>query len=932
MRRLLSLFVCLPLLCGARSSSVSFIENVGQVTDQNHNTRKDIQFKVPGENMNIFIGNNAMHYQFAAKTEATETAPAALNMYRMDVTLVGANANAKVVKEQKNNYHETYYTPGLEGARAFSYSRVVYQNVYPNIDWVIYSEGSNLKYEFVVKQGGKPSDIKMKYAGATKLAIAADGKLIAGTPMGTVTENAPYTYALNSKKEKIASSFVLNGDVLSFNVGNYDGAMVIDPTLTWGTYFGGSLDEAARGMTTDMDGNIYITGYTNSTSNIATTGAHQTTATGLSSFVNDGFIVKKDAMGATVWATYYGGSLDDRLEGIATDGHGNVFVGGYTFSQSGIATTGAHLATKGSGDQEGLLAKFNATGARVWGTYYGAINSWESISELAYDKKGGYVYAIGSGSGAGISTTGAHQETSGGSGSYGFLVKFDTIGVRQWGTFYGGNNLTTNNFTALKDVTVNKDGYVYIVGHTNTSNKIYSTGAFDTTFANGTGSSPYDAFVAKFDGDGVRQWGTYYGGTGDEEATSIAVDSNDNVYIGGMTKSFLLSTTGAHQTAVGGVWDGFIAMFSGAGTQTWSTYYGGLLDDRITDLHVDATNTLYFAGNTSSVAGIASAAPWTLKTTLAGGTDAFVGRMHADGKRLWASYYGGTGTDAVMDISTTNTGDVIIGGETSSTTDIATTGSFKETIGGATDYFLAKMYDCYMLTPDEILGSATVCANSAQEFMIDSVAGATSYTWTLPNGWSGTSTTGTINANVGTTGGDITVVATNSCGSSEPRILSVTVNALPTPSISLNGSTLTVNSTFSAYQWYKDGNMIGGANAQTYTAAQTGNYKVEVTDMNNCVGQSTAMMAFGTNVNDISAAKGLNIYPNPNNGVFTVVYGAAGSYNLTVTNVIGMKVFETTLEGGKEQAINLGNGLAAGNYFIEIAGAGKKVHGRITIK
>lgn len=930
MRRILSLFFCLPLLCSAHGkvASVSFIENVGQITDQYHNQRNDIQFKVPGGNLNIFIGDGAIHYQFMEK-QSGEGVPASLNMYRMDVSLVGANSNAKVIKEQPNGYHETYYTPGLDGARAFAYNKVIYQNIYPNIDWVIYTKSNTLKYEFVVKQGGKVSDIKMKYAGASALTVSAEGQLVAQTPMGTITEDAPFSYTMNGK-EKVASSFSLSNDIISFNVGSYSGGLIIDPTLMWGTYFGGSADEAARGMVTDANGNTIIAGYTNSTSNISFTGAHQMTYGG---GANDGFIAKFNSAGMRTWATFYGGSQDDKLEDVAVDASGNVYVGGQTFSTSGIATSGAHLATKtATADQNGLLAKFDASGTRLWGTYYGADNSWEYISGLAYDKAGDNIYAIGSGGGAGISTTGSFQENSG-TGTFAFLVKFNASGVRQWGTFYGGTNLA-NNYTSLADVTVNKMGDVYIVGSTNTSNQIYSTGAEDTTFAGGTGASPWDMFVAKFSSAGNRLWGRYFGGADDDEATAIAVDSNDNVYVGGVTNGLTMSSGNAHQTTIGGGVDGIIAKFSGTGMQQWATYYGGAQADRITSLYVDATNTLYFGGYTSSSTGISSTMPWSLKTTLAGMEDGFVGRMHANGERLWASYYGGVLGDFVYDVSVTGTNDVVIGGQSFSSADVATTGTHQPTLGGGTDYFLAMMDDCYLLRPNVILGSSSICANSSNTYSIDSIAGAASYTWILPNGWTGTSTSRTISTTAGATGGDITITSTNSCGTSEPFKMTVTVNPLPTPTVSAsaNHNTLSVTGTFTSYQWYKDGSPINGANGQSFTATQTGNYEVEVTDANGCMGRSSAMMAFGTEVKDVNKAKALNIYPNPNNGTFTVSYGIAGHYDLTITNVMGVKVFQTTLEGGKQQTLNVGGNLTAGNYFVEITGAGTKAHNRLTIK
>ena len=72
----------------------------------------------------------------------------------------------------------------------------------------------------------------------------------------------------------------------------------------------------------------------------------------------------------------------------------------------------------------------------------------------------------------------------------------------------------------------------------------------------------YDAFLVKFNSSGVRQWGTYYGGTGYDEGASCATDMSGNVYLAGYTQSTTgIATTGAHQTTYGGSSDAFLVKF-----------------------------------------------------------------------------------------------------------------------------------------------------------------------------------------------------------------------------------------------------------------------------------------------------------------------------------------------------------------------------------
>lgn len=306
-----------------------FIENKGQITDPNGQPRTDIQFKLESPEVNILIGNAALHYQWQ-QSEAINTkdlkalANKKATIYRMDVSLVGANTNATVLKEDAQGYYETYYLAhlGLNGTVAHSYNKITYQNVYPNIDWVIYtSRAANgteaMEYDFVVHPGGNPALIQLKYDGSTQLQLNADGSLKATTPMGSVKENAPYAYSLSASAAKttVASKFQLNKNVLSFNVSKYNGSgtLVIDPSLEWSTYYGGTGFDLGTVLTCDNTGNVYLTGASWMSADIATTGSYQTVNAG--DF--DAFLAKFDGDGNRLWATYYGGESTDYGFGLA---------------------------------------------------------------------------------------------------------------------------------------------------------------------------------------------------------------------------------------------------------------------------------------------------------------------------------------------------------------------------------------------------------------------------------------------------------------------------------------------------------------------------------------------------------------------------------------------------------------------------------------
>jgi hypothetical protein len=195
-------------------------------------------------------------------------------------------------------------------------------------------------------------------------------------------------------------------------------------TRLWGTYYGGNDNDPGNSCATDGSGNVYLSGYTYSSSAIATLGAHQTGYGGS----RDAFLVKFDAYGTRLWGTYYGGNSFDNGSSYTTDGSGNVFLIGRTSSTTAIATQGAHQTTLG-GVEDAYLVKFDSTGYRLWGTYYGGNDDDEGIS-CTNDASGNVFLSGITLSTNDIATLKAHQTTIGSSSNLydAFLVKFDGTG------------------------------------------------------------------------------------------------------------------------------------------------------------------------------------------------------------------------------------------------------------------------------------------------------------------------------------------------------------------------------------------------------------------------------------------------------------------------------------------------------------------------
>ena len=373
----------------------------------------------------------------------------------------------------------------------------------------------------------------------------------------------------------------------------------------WATYYGGSEWDYGTSCAIDASGNIYMIGSTSSTSGIATAGAHETT-------VNDGFLVKFNSSGVRQWGTYFEGNGN----ACTTDASGNIYIVGLTNSTSGIATAGAHQTVM-SGSGDAFLVKFNSSGVKQWGTYFGGASSGASGMEkglsCATDALGN-VYMTGhTPSTSGIATAGAHQTIYGGSSTDAFLVKFNSSGVIQWGTYYGGEGVDIG-YSCATDAS----GNVYMAGDAQQQNLpasgISTIGAHQSAYGGGYS----DGFLVKFDSNGLRQWGTYYGGSLLDVSFSCATDASGNVYMSGETQSPNgIATSGAHQTTVDGA---FLVSFNSSGVRQSGTYYGGIKNVCTTD----ASGNVYMTGYTQSNSGIATAGAHQTANGNNGYNDAFL--------------------------------------------------------------------------------------------------------------------------------------------------------------------------------------------------------------------------------------------------------------------------------------------------------------------
>ena len=721
-------------------SNIQFVENKGQVKDQNYQARTDILFSATAGKMDIFFRNNGVSYQLyrtdkwkeieVIKNKKKVKVADQQTIYRIDLNWKNANSNyQKIEDEALHGYNNYYLAVCRDGAlNVKQYKGFSLINLYDGINLHYYEKNGELKHDYIVSPHSDYQKINLQIEGA-KVTINEDGSLLLHTPLGIIQEGAPLVY---QNKKQLNAKWKSENNILSFEIENCnpEEELIIDPvTRVWGTYYGGEGNESEPSICTDVYGNVYLAGYTDSQSGIATSGSYQNT---ISSLDWDAYLVQFDNAGVRQWSTYYGGTSSETNISACADGKGNVYLSGGTYDDNlnTLSTPGAYQTQHG-GFGDGFLAKFDSNGTRIWGTYLGGTGA-ESFFSSCLDSKGN-IYLVGNAdttSISGVATSGCHQGTIGGMYDA-FLVKFDSSGIKQWGTYYGGID---DDFGY--SVTTDTSGNVFFSGESTSANAISTSGSHQPLYPGNSSSVP---FLVKFNNNGVRTWGTYYGDGSASGANSICTDKSGNIFLGG--GAFMggsnISTSGSHQVNNGGGWDAFLVKFNNNGVRQWGTYYGGSEEDNGRSVCTDSLGNVFLTGWTYSGSAIATSG--SHQTSLSGQTDAFFVKFNNNGVRQWGTYYGGpqnswdAGYSVCKDPFSNNIYLAGLTSDSSMTESIATAGSQQENFGGGVhDAFLVKLLECFTITTNAI--SSPNCGNDNGSLQVSVTNGTPPYVIQWSNG------------------------------------------------------------------------------------------------------------------------------------------------------------------------------------------------------
>ncbi len=333
----------------------------------------------------------------------------------------------------------------------------------------------------------------------------------------------------------------------------------LDPAgkVTFSTYLGGSNDDRGYGVAVDTQGSVYLTGYTTSNDFPTNTGAFQRTRQG----GTDAFVAKFGPDGTAVYSTFLGGGSDDAAYGIAVDNNGNAYVTGETFSNS-FPQANAPYQHSRHGGQEGFVTELNNDGSGlIFSTFIGGAGD-DVGNGIALDPSGN-IYVVGtttSDSDFSIPNRSFNTGYNGGASDI-FVAKYTTSGQSlAWTTFLGSHG--TDDGSAIA---VDSRGNVYVAGDTDSDQYPVTRDAFQSSRGGG-----FDAVLSVLDTNGQNlTYSTFYGGRGDDSASSVAVDPFNQVYLTGSTASGdLFVNSGAYQNSPGGGnSDAFLAKLSVSGSE-----------------------------------------------------------------------------------------------------------------------------------------------------------------------------------------------------------------------------------------------------------------------------------------------------------------------------------------------------------------------------
>jgi len=258
------------------------------------------------------------------------------------------------------------------------------------------------------------------------------------------------------------------------------------------TQWGTSNDNFGYGVTLDGSGNVFVTGPTDDDLDGQTNAG-----------VRDVFLSKFDSSLNKQWTKLLGTNNNEYVNGIATDGSGNIYLAGFTWGEfPGNTRIGAY---------DIFLAKYDPSGTQQWVKQWGSASDDEGRGIAVDSVNNIYITGKVNGDVDGVSSLGGQDI---------FLTKYDSAGTQQWTKLFG-----TANDDAAYGLALDANDNIYLTGETS-----------GDLGGNPNAGGPADVFLIKCDSAGNQLWSRVLGSSADDVGTGVAVnDNNGYIYAIGNT-------------------------------------------------------------------------------------------------------------------------------------------------------------------------------------------------------------------------------------------------------------------------------------------------------------------------------------------------------------------------------------------------------------
>ena len=516
---------------------------------------------------------------------AASRVPRATRELRLE--FVGANAGAQMSGLGELSGRANYFLgndPSQWRTGVSLFRRVRVEQLYPGVDLVYYGNERRLEYDFVVAPQADVGNIVLRFAGTDKIQVNAAGDLIFTLGSDEIRQPKPFVYQdVNGVRKPVAGGYVLSGrGTVAFQLGDYDRRLplIIDPVLSYASYFGGSGADVAWDVAVDADGSVYLAGESMGGLPVRSgtvTNAHS----GSDRAKGDAFVAKFDNAGTNlIYLAYIGGRMADAGLSLAVDAAGSAYVTGYTESTNFPTINALFPAIKGqvypgvnTFPPDAFVTKLSPAGdALVYSTYLGG--EWLDVgSGIAIDSAGNAYVAGYTESTNFVTANVSPALTNYAGGGDAFVAKLDATGTNLHYSFYlGGTNQDVG-----WDVGANSEGVAFVTGSTRSTN-------FPAVNLLAGGQDAFVTAVATASNQAYLVFSEFIGGRADNVGYRITSDGNAGRFLVGSTTADPTFPVTPSSVNPGGIFR------SDNGATNWILWSTGLVSVVVEDLALDPAN------------------------------------------------------------------------------------------------------------------------------------------------------------------------------------------------------------------------------------------------------------------------------------------------------------------------------------------------------